>query len=55
MKPHIYCHFDTNRKEPYEKLAFCEKRELNEISFYTEICLYDPVRKLSKRRGILWA
>lgn len=52
--PHIYCHFDANKNEsaePYEKLAFCEKRELNEIPFYTEICLYEPVRKLSKKLG----
>ena len=52
-KPHIYCHFVGNRqKEPYEKLAFCEQRELNEIPFYTEICPYEPVRKRSKKLGI---
>jgi hypothetical protein len=51
-EPHFYCHFDAKRGEPYEKLAFCEKRELNDIPFYTEVCPYEPVRKRSKRLGI---
>ena len=50
--PHIYCHFEANQKQPYEKLVFCAKRELNEIPFYTEICPYEPVRKRSKKSGI---
>jgi hypothetical protein len=35
--PHLYCYFDARRKEPYEKLAFCEKKEMNGIPFYTEV------------------
>lgn len=50
--PHIYCHFNTKRKEPYEKLAYCEKKFLHEIPFYSEVADYDSVRKLSKRLGI---
>lgn len=50
--PHIYCHFDANRKEPYESLAFCEQKHLHEVPFYTEIAPYENVRKLSKSLGI---
>lgn len=51
-KPHLYCHFDATKREPYEKLAFCEKKELDGFPFYTEVCPYDPVRKRSKKLGI---
>ena len=52
-EPHIYCHLDANRRgEPYEKLAFCEKRELNGIPLYTEVCPYEQVRKCSRKLGI---
>ena len=40
--PHLYCYFDARRKEPYEKLAFCEKREMNDIPFYTEVSPTPP-------------
>jgi len=50
--PHIYCYFNARRKEPYEKLAFCEENFLNEIPFYTEIADYDKVRKYSKKKRI---
>ncbi len=50
--PHIYCHFDARRKEPYEKLAFCEKRELDDIPFYKEVALYKDVLKRSKPFGL---
>ncbi len=51
-KPHLYCHFDAGRGEPYENLAFCEKQELNGYDYYTEIADFEPVRKLSKKLGI---
>ena len=51
--PHLYCYFDARRKEPYEKVAFCEKREMNGIPYYTEVASYDAVRKRSRKRGIL--
>ena len=50
--PHIYCYFDARRKEPYERLAFCEEKEVNGIPFYTEVVDYEKARKLSKKRGI---
>jgi hypothetical protein len=50
--PHVYCYFDTKRKEPYEKLAYCERKLFNDIPHYTEIADYDETRKLSKRLGI---
>lgn len=51
-EPHLYCHFDAKRGEPYEKLAFCEEKELNGIPSYTEVCFYEPVRRLSKQLSI---
>lgn len=50
--PHIYCHFDARRKEPYERLAFCEKKELNEIPFYTEVADDLTVQRFSKKRKV---
>ena len=50
--PHVYCYFDTKRKEPYEALAFCEKRHLDDHNYYSKVVDYDPVAKLSKKRGI---
>lgn len=47
--PHIYCHFDAKRKEPYDKLAFCEQKHSNDIPFYTEVAEYANVRKHSKK------
>ena len=52
VNPHLYCYFDTKRREPYEKLVFCEKREINEIPYYSEVSLHEPVRRRSKKLGI---
>lgn len=52
--PHIFCHFDSKRKEPYERLGYCEQKDLNGHIYYTEIVDYDTVRKNSRhyrRRG----
>jgi hypothetical protein len=49
-EPHIYCHFEGRHKEPYERVAYCEERELNGYPYYTEIIDYESVRKLSKKR-----
>ena len=47
--PHIYCHFDARKKEPYERLAFCvENCNPGGRPFYTEIAPYDKVRKTSR-------
>jgi hypothetical protein len=50
--PHIYCYFDARRKEPYEKLAFCEERQLDHITYYTDVASYDDVRKRSRKLGL---
>lgn len=49
--PHIYCHFTSKRKEPYEALVFCEKKSLDRHVYYPEIATYENVRKLSKKLG----
>ena len=47
--PHIYCHFNARKKEPYERLAFCvEKCNPDGRPFYTEIAAYSQVRRLSR-------
>lgn len=50
--PHIYCYFNAKHKEPYERLAYCEKKELDDFPYYVEIADHDNVNKLSKKRGI---
>ncbi len=51
--PHIYCHFDAKKREPYEKLIFCvEKRDPYHSPSYVEVAPYEQVRRLSKRLGI---
>jgi hypothetical protein len=52
-KPHIYCYFDHKKGQPYEKMAFCEERELNKMPYYTEIAAYEPIFKRSKKLGIV--
>lgn len=49
--PHIYCYF-AFKGEPYERLAFCERHEINGWPYFVEVADYEPVRKLSKRHGI---
>ena len=51
--PHIYCHFDEKGKMPYEKLMFCERRELKPEGFvyYTDLASFDDVVELSKSNG----
>jgi hypothetical protein len=50
--PHIYCYF-TFKGEPYEKIMFCERHELNGWPFFTGVVDYKSVRKLSKKYGIV--
>jgi hypothetical protein len=47
--PHIYCHFIETSGEPYEKLAFCEEKFLDDHPYYTEVVDYNSVHKFSKR------
>ena len=49
--PHIFCHF-AHGKQPYERLAYCEKRELNNIAYYSEIADYEQIRERSRKAGI---
>lgn len=46
--PHLYCYFDF-KGEPYERLAYCQKRNLDEHVYYTEIAEYHSVLKLTKK------
>ena len=48
--PHLFCHFVERRREPYEKLAYCEKRDLDDIVYYSELADYQDVKKNTKKR-----
>lgn len=49
--PHIFCHF-SHGGEPYEKLAFCERKSvLPKHYFFTEIATYNQVRLTSQKFG----
>jgi hypothetical protein len=50
--PHLYCYFDARRNEPYEKVAFCEERQLDHITYYTEVASYEAVRRRSRKLGL---
>jgi hypothetical protein len=50
--PHIYCHFDGPKRQPYEKLAFCELRYLDDHEYWTEIAEMKPVLRLTRKRRI---
>jgi hypothetical protein len=48
--PHIYCHFDATKREPYESLAFCsETRYRNELPSYVEVVRHEQVREATKK------
>jgi hypothetical protein len=49
--PHVYCYFNY-KGEPYERLAYCEQRTLNECVYFTEVEDYKKVLKRSKKK--LW-
>jgi len=50
--PHIYCYFDY-KGQPYERMAYCKQRQLDDHIYFTEVADYEMVRKLSKKRGAL--
>ena len=53
--PHIFCHFEYSG-QPYERLAFCERRELSYgQEYFTELENHDTVRLTSEKFGTAWA
>jgi hypothetical protein len=49
--PHVICHFDKKR-QPYERLAYCEAKTLDEKRFfYTEIATWNAVNLTSAKFG----
>lgn len=52
--PHIYCRF-LFKGQPYEKLAFCERKELFPGNdFYTELAPVEQVKLTSEKFGTAW-
>jgi hypothetical protein len=50
--PHIYCYFDGKDNQPYERLGFCERRQLDDHIYYTEIVSIEKVERETKKRGV---
>lgn len=54
--PIIFCHFDAARKEPYKRLAYCERKTMDhpggEIDWYSEIEDADRIHKATHNAGI---
>lgn len=50
--PHLYCYFEMKNKQPYEKLRFCERGNLDEHVYYSEIVSFEEVLQETKKRGI---
>jgi hypothetical protein len=50
--PHIYCYF-TSKREPYERVMFCERRELDGWPYHVEVADAYSVVKRSKKHGII--
>jgi hypothetical protein len=50
--PHIYCHFDQPRGQPYERIAFCDQRQTSHTEYWLEVATYDEVKILSKKMKI---
>jgi hypothetical protein len=52
--PHIYCNFSF-KGQPYERLAFCERKELPpNIEFFTELESIERVKLTSEKFGTAW-
>ena len=48
--PHIFCHFDGPKGQPYERLVYAEQHQnLHGNPFYVDIALADDVRKATKK------
>ncbi|WP_077343060.1 hypothetical protein [Pseudocolwellia agarivorans] len=52
-QPHIYCHFEHDQGEPYERIVFCEERELQPgMRYFSEIADFKDVYKNSSEIGL---
>jgi hypothetical protein len=51
--PHIYCYFDY-KGEPYERVMFCKRGELDGWPYYAEVVDWKSVKKVSKKYDVKW-
>jgi hypothetical protein len=51
--PQVYCHFSGTNREPYERLAYCQKKDLDGFPYYVELGSYESIRKASKPAATL--
>jgi hypothetical protein len=53
--PHIFCHFEYGG-QPYERLAYCERREVPPgFEYFSELESVEGVRLTSEKFGTAWA
>lgn len=50
--PHVFCHFDLIRRQPYERVVFCEEWEFDGTPHFREVIDAKIVRKTSKKYGL---
>ena len=51
--PHIYCHFNAKKKQPYEKLSYyMEIHDTVGRPHYVEVATPEKVREVSKKFGV---
>jgi len=46
--PQLFCHFDARKGEPYERLAYCERKQDRHVEWYSEIATYEEVKERSR-------
>ncbi len=47
--PHLYCHFVERKRQPYERVAFFERKELDHREYYSEFADCEDVDRYSRK------
>lgn len=50
--PHIVCHFDQSKKQPYERVMLCREWKFDKTPQFTEVVDVQTVQKSSKKYGL---
>ncbi|ESX24171.1 hypothetical protein [Mesorhizobium sp. LSJC264A00] len=49
--PHVFCYFDGLKRQPYERMMFCEPWDFDGITHFREVVDFFAVHKESGRHG----
>ncbi|MBM3092229.1 hypothetical protein GFB56_15595 [Ensifer sp. T173] len=47
--PHVVCHFDQAKRQPYERIMLCREWKFDKTSHFTEVVDIETVRKASRK------